>query len=125
VIQVERQRRFSLLLPSRLDMAMALPPSLSIQDRERALQLARESRKRRAEFKSKIRNGQLRWFHALESQDEEILKMRVKELLESIPKFGEVRVVSVLDRIGISHARRIQGLGARQRVELRKELANR
>lgn len=106
-------------------MAMALPPALSLEDRERALQLARESRKRRAEFKSKIRSGQLRWFQALDSQDEAIMKMRVKELLESIPKFGEIRVVNLLDRIGISHARRIQGLGTRQRIALRRELANR
>jgi len=106
-------------------MAMALPPSLSTEDRERALQLARESRKRRADFKSKVRSGQLRWFQALDSQDEAIMKMRVKELLESIPKFGEIRVINILDRIGISHARRIQGLGARQKIELRRELANR
>jgi guanylate kinase len=106
-------------------MAMAKPPLLTSEDRGRALQLARESRKRRADFKSKVRSGQLRWYQALDSNDEAIMKMRVKELLESIPKLGEIRVTNLLDSIGISHARRIQGLGSRQKNELLRELANR
>jgi hypothetical protein len=104
---------------------MALPPNLTYEERERALAQARESRKRRANFKEKIRSGELRWFEALESQDEAIRKMRIRELLESIPSFGEIRTNSILDRIGISHTRRIQGLGKRQRDQLRKELAHR
>jgi len=40
--------------------------------------------------------------------------MRIKELLQSIPGFGEVRATNVLDRAGISHARRIQGVGKSQ-----------
>jgi guanylate kinase len=104
---------------------MVRPPILSEAERLDALARARESRKRRAEFKSLIRAGELRWFAALDSTDEAIQKMRVKELIESIPSYGEIRALTILDRVGISHSRRVQGLGKRQRNLLLKELQNR
>jgi ribosomal protein S13 len=48
--------------------------------------------------------------------------MRVKELLESLPGFGEVRAKNVLDRAGISVSRRIQGVGRSQYENLLKLL---
>jgi ribosomal protein S13 len=35
-------------------------------------------------------------------------------LLQSLPGFGEIRAITILDRAGISHARRIQGIGKTQ-----------
>ena len=49
--------------------------------------------------------------------------MRVSELLESIPGFGKVRVSAILERLGISSTRRIQGLGVLQLQKLKKEFA--
>ena len=47
--------------------------------------------------------------------------MRVSELLESMPGVGKVRATSILDRLGISGTRRIQGLGVLQLQKLKKE----
>ena len=44
--------------------------------------------------------------------------MRVLTLLESLPALGKVKARRLLDQIGISESRRIQGLGAKQRAEL-------
>jgi len=43
-----------------------------------------------------------------------IKKMRVKELLESLPGFGEIRAMNILERAGISVSRRVQGVGRSQ-----------
>jgi ribosomal protein S13 len=40
--------------------------------------------------------------------------MRVKELLESLPGFGEIRAMNILERAGISVSRRVQGVGRSQ-----------
>jgi ribosomal protein S13 len=40
--------------------------------------------------------------------------MRVKELLLSLPGFGEIRALNVMDRAGISLTRRVQGVGKSQ-----------
>jgi ribosomal protein S13 len=61
-----------------------------------------------------IKNGTRPWMDAFKSDDEAIRKMRVKELLESLPGFGEIRATSILERAGISKARRIQGVGRSQ-----------
>ena len=104
---------------------MALPPVLSAEDRAAALAVAAANRKVRAAFKESVRSGQARWTEALDSKNEAIRKMRIKELIESIPGFGELRARAVLDRIGISHTRRVQGLGKTQRYKLIQELGNR
>ena len=51
---------------------------------------------------------------AFKSNDEAIKKMRVKELLESLPEFGEIRALNILERAGISVSRRVQGVGLSQ-----------
>lgn len=104
---------------------MNKPPSLSAEDRRLALQKAANHRKTRAEFKEQIRIGVKNWSDALTSSDEAIMRMRVKELLESLPGFGSIRAIAILDRVGISHTRRIQGLGSAQREKLLQELKGR
>lgn len=104
---------------------MHAPPTLTSEERRAALQKAAMNRKLRAKFKEDIRSGRRDWREALESYDEAILKMRVKELIESLPGFGSVRAIAILDRAGISHTRRIQGLGTSQRERLRTELRGR
>lgn len=93
---------------------MGAPPILSIDERRAALAKAAESRKIRAAFKTEIKSGQRHWLDAFKSNDEAIRKMRIKELLQSLPGFGEIRAITILDRAGISHARRIQGIGKTQ-----------
>ncbi|RQP10000.1 MAG: guanylate kinase [Microbacteriaceae bacterium] len=45
--------------------------------------------------------------------------LRVRELLMSIPGMGPTRVARVMDELGIADAKRVGGLGARQRERLR------
>jgi guanylate kinase len=102
---------------------MGTPPQLSAEQRAAALAKASASRKRRAEIKSQIKNGQIGIDEVLSlaSTDEAIGKMRVKELLESLAGVGKIRVISLMERLNISPTRRIQGLGRHQLKELRNE----
>jgi hypothetical protein len=93
---------------------MGSPPTLTAEERRAALAKAAESRKIRATFKSEVKNGSRSWVDAFSSDNQAIRKMRVKELLLSLPGFGEVRATTLLERAGISTARRIQGVGRSQ-----------
>jgi guanylate kinase len=53
--------------------------------------------------------------------NEAIGKMRVAELLESLPGYGKIRAQALMERFNISPTRRIQGLGRHQREALLKE----
>ena len=104
---------------------MALPPQLSTQERRAALHKAAEARKVRARFKAEVKSGLRSWTEALDSEHEAIQRMRLKELLASLPGFGEIRAQSVIERAGISPSRKIQGIGSKQRVELIRILRGR
>jgi len=102
---------------------MGTPPQLTADQRVAALAKAAVSRKRRADVKNQIKNGQLGIDDVLSLAltDEAIGKMRVKELLESLSGVGKIRVISLMERLNISPTRRIQGLGRHQLKELRNE----
>jgi guanylate kinase len=102
---------------------MASPPKLSAEQRSAALAKAAQSRKRRAEIKSKIKNGEYSIDTVLElaHTDQAIAKMRVRELLEALSGVGKVRAQNLMERFNISSTRRIAGLGRLQIKELRKE----
>ena len=102
---------------------MGLPPQLSDDQRKEALLKAAASRKRRAEVKFKIKNGEFSIDTVLEiaKNEDAIAKMRVKELLESMTGVGKIRAQSLMERLNISPTRRIQGLGRHQIKELRNE----
>ena len=102
---------------------MGLPPRLSVEQRNEALLKASASRKRRAEVKLKIKNGEFSIDTVLEiaKTEDAIAKMRVKELLESISGVGKIRAQALMERLNISLTRRIQGLGRHQIKELRNE----
>lgn len=51
--------------------------------------------------------------------------LRVTELLKSVPSLGPTRTERVMADLGISPAKRVGGLGVRQRAELRDYLARR
>lgn len=104
---------------------MGNPPELSIAERKAALQRATEYRQRRAELKMKIKNGECSWVVALESDDEAIRRMKLRDLIAALPGFGDIRASAVLERAGISSTRRVQGLGNLQRQNLEKILRGR
>jgi guanylate kinase len=102
---------------------MGLPPQLTPEQRQQALLKAAISRKRRAEVKIKIKNGEFSVDTILEiaKTEDAVAKMRVKELLESLSGVGKVRAQSLMERLEISPTRRIQGLGRIQIKQLREE----
>ena len=102
---------------------MGLPPQLTAEQRQQALLKAADSRKRRAEVKSKMKNGEVSIddILLLAKNEDAIAKMRVKELLESLSGVGKVRAQSLMERLKISPSRRIQGLGRLQIKQLREE----
>ncbi|CAB4692913.1 unannotated protein [freshwater metagenome] len=102
---------------------MGSPPKLTAEQRSAALAKAAQSRKRRAEIKTKIKNGEYSIDTVLELShtDEAIAKMRVRELLEALSGVGKVRAQNLMERFNISATRRIAGLGRHQIKELRNE----
>ncbi len=102
---------------------MGAPPQLTPEQRSAALAKAAQSRKRRAEIKSRIKSGDFSIDAVLElaNSDEAIAKMRVRELLEALSGVGKIRAQALMERLNISATRRIGGLGRHQIKELRNE----
>ncbi len=99
---------------------MPLPPSLSADQRQAALDKAAAARRSRAELKEKLKMGSLTFKELLDQSagDEVVAKMKVVAALESLPGLGKVKARRCMDEIGISETRRIQGLGEQQRRKL-------
>lgn len=93
---------------------MSTPPRLTIEQRRAALEKAAASRKIRATFKGEVKSRQRNWTDAFTATDIAIRKMRIKELLLSLPGFGEIRANAVMEKAGISPTRRVQGVGKSQ-----------
>ena len=104
---------------------MPTPPKLSPEQRAAALESAKIARRTRAATKEQVRSGELKLLQVIElaATNNAISKMRVSELLESIPGVGKVRSDAILERLGISRTRRIQGLGVLQLQKLKREFA--
>jgi guanylate kinase len=104
---------------------MNRPPVLTAEERNAALEKARNARSRRSAVKARVRSGEIsiQDVFDLAVEDDSVAKMRIVELLESFSGFGKVRAIATLDRLGISRTRRIQGLGTHQRHGLIKEFS--
>ena len=102
---------------------MALPPRLSDEERTRALEVAKLSRQERARVKAELRKGEISFSQFIESAESNsvLAKMRVIDLLESLPGYGKIRAQAVMEKFEISPTRRVQGLGRHQRASLLKE----
>ncbi|MFP5375417.1 MAG: integration host factor, actinobacterial type [Acidimicrobiia bacterium] len=103
---------------------MALPPELSPEASKAALDKAAAARRQRAELKEKLKMGSLNLseLFGLADRDEVVGKTKVVAVLESLPGLGKVKARRVMESVGISPTRRLQGLGAQQRDRLLKEL---
>jgi len=105
---------------------MPQPPALTAEQRQAALQKAALVRRERAEVKEKLKLGSLTLAELLKNaeSDETVGKMKVVSVLESLPGLGKVKARRLMETVGISESRRLQGLGAKQRAELLKETAH-
>ena len=105
---------------------MALPP-LTPEQRQAALEKAAASRRERAEVKNRLKNSGASIVDVLqEGQVNEVIgKMRVVDLLQSMPGLGKVRARQLMEKLGIAESRRVRGLGVKQVAALEKEFAAR
>lgn len=103
---------------------MPLPPALSADQRQAALEKAAAVRKQRAELKDRLKMGSVTLKELLEQgqRDEVVGKMKVLTVLESLPGLGKVKARRAMDEVGISETRRVQGLGDQQRRKLLEKL---
>lgn len=105
---------------------MALPP-LTPEQRQAALEKAAASRRERAEVKNRLKNSGASISDVIEEgqRNEVIGKMKVIDLLQSMPGLGKVRARQLMERLGIAESRRVRGLGSKQVAALEKEFASR
>ncbi len=105
---------------------MALPPVLSPEQRQAALEKAALARRERAELKEKLKMGSVNLpeLLAMAATNEVIAKMKVLAVLESLPGVGKVKARRAMEEIGISETRRVRGLGDQQRKSLLANFAS-
>jgi S13-like H2TH domain len=102
---------------------MALP-TLTPEQRQQALAKAAEARKKRAELKGELKSGKKSLKDVLAKSDDDIVgKMKVTNVLESLPGVGKVRAQKIMEELDISASRRVRGLGAKQRQLLLEKFA--
>jgi hypothetical protein len=103
---------------------MPLPPALTADQRQAALEKAAAARRMRAELKEKLKMGSISLRELLQQadQDEVVGKMKVLAVLESLPGLGKVKARRLMEEVGISETRRLHGLGDQQRKKLFERL---
>jgi transposase len=104
---------------------VALPP-LTPEQRQAALEKAAAARRERAEVKNRLKHSGASLHEVLDQgqRNEVIGKMKVLDLLQSMPGLGKVRAKQLMERIGIAETRRVRGLGVNQISALEREFAD-
>jgi hypothetical protein len=99
---------------------MPLPPALTAEQRQAALEKAAEARRTRAEVKAKLKAGSLGLSELFDqaTRDEALAKLKVVSVLESLPGVGKVQARRIMEELDISESRRLRGLGRNQREGL-------
>jgi len=105
---------------------LALPP-LTDEQRRAALQKAAAARRERAEIKNRLKHsgGSLPDVLHQGRTNDVVGKMKVVDLLQSVPGLGKVRAKQAMERIGIAETRRVRGLGTNQIAALEREFSDR
>ena len=99
-------------------------PVLNEEQRRQALEKAAEARRKRAEVKAELKSGKRSLSDILQNQNTDTVgKMKVSNVLESLPGVGKVRARKLMEKLDISASRRVRGLGAKQRSALLDEFA--
>lgn len=101
---------------------MALP-QLTEAQRAENLKKAAAARHARAELREKIKAGKVSAKQVLNSNDTAAQRLPVRAMIESIPGYGKAKAAKIMDELGISAKRRVQGLGSRQRERLAEILS--
>ena len=90
---------------------MPLPPALTAEQRQAALQKAAEARRQRAEVKAKLKQGSLCLEDLFDqgTRDDALAKLKVVSVLESLPGVGKVQARRIMEELDISESRRLRG----------------
>ena len=98
-------------------------PRLSEEQLQAARAAATEARRARAELKTQVKSGQLSLHDALNkaAADDTLSRVRVVDLLRSLPRVGVTRSAEIMEALDIAANRRIRGLG-RHQVERLKQM---
>ncbi|PIE21295.1 MAG: 30S ribosomal protein S13 [Arachnia propionica] len=97
-------------------------PQLSGEQLQAARTAAAEARRLRAGLKQQVRDGDLTLMAAIEKAmgNEALGKIKVADLLRSLPRVGETRSKEILAALGIAPNRRVRGLGRHQLERLQE-----
>ena len=95
---------------------------LTDEQRKQALEKAAAARHARAELREQIKKGEKSLESVLNSDDPIASRMKVSTLIESLPGYGKAKAAKIMEELGISATRRVQGLGVRQREQLLEQL---
>jgi len=105
---------------------VGLPP-LTPEQRQAALGKAAAARRERAEVKNRLKHSGASLADVLAEgkRNDTLGKMKVLDLLQSMPGLGKVRAKKLMERIGIAQTRRVRGLGVNQVAALEREFSDR
>jgi hypothetical protein len=105
---------------------MALP-ILTPEQRRAALEKAAAARQVRAEIKNKLKHSRASLTEVLQESkaNQFIAKLKVIDLLQSMPGVGKVKAEEIMERVGIAANRRLRGLGDNQISKLIAEFTDR
>jgi hypothetical protein len=95
-------------------------PELDDDQRRAALAKAAEARRVRAELKQMLKAGEVSLGEVLDRADDAdaLAKMKVSDVLGSMPAYGPVKARRLMEDLDIAPTRRLRGLGPRQREAL-------
>ena len=92
-------------------------PTLSPEQPQSARSAATQARRARADFKNRLRRGELTLGQALDQAAGDDVLAHIKAL----PRVGEKRAAAIMERLDIAPNRRVRGLGRHQIAGLKKE----
>lgn len=95
-------------------------PHLSDDQRRRAREIALAARASRARTKDELRSGTVTLGEVCDraQHDDALAQLRVRDLLQCLPRVGEKRAEEIMQRHQIAANRRLRGLGRHQQQRL-------
>jgi hypothetical protein len=97
---------------------MALP-TMTPEQRERALAKAAEARKARSALLAEVKSGAVGLTQVFDRSDDEVVKKtRVVQVLRALPGYGAAKVAALMTSSGVDEKRRVGGLTTAQRARL-------
>ncbi len=97
---------------------MTSPPILTGEQLEQARRAALRARRARSALREAVGTGRTSIMQVLSSNDPAHKRMRVRDLLRSLPRVGPVRCSTIMDSVGIAPTKRVGGLTPRQQEAL-------